>query len=85
MRPPLRHAAEQVLADPDGISHGGQGRFTAPMGSACDRDAHAHVEVLVEHVMLGHPDVVQDLSEFLVEPVGLGRVGRPRSSRPRTR
>ena len=46
------------------------------MRDACYRDAHAHVEVLVEYVMLGHPDVVQDLPELLVEPVGLGRVGR---------
>src|SRR5690242_4730565 len=111
----LRHPAEQVLADPDGVGHGGEGRVHRPdageeagvhdvqvvqlvglavdvehrrgrvvaepagpglVGAAGDRDAHVHVEVLVEHVVLGHPDVVEDLPELVVEPGGLGGVGR---------
>src|SRR5690348_15868027 len=111
----LRHPAEQVLADPDGVGHGGEGRVHRPdageeagvhdvqvvqlvglavdvehrrgrvvaepagpglVGAAGDRDAHVHVEVLVEYVVLGHPDVVEDLPELVVEPGGLGGVGR---------
>ena len=35
------------------------------------RDVHRHVEVLSEHVVLGHADVVQDLLQLFVEALGL--------------
>ena len=41
-----------------------------------NRDAHVHVEVLAQHVVLGHPAMVEDLLQLLIQPVGLGVVGR---------
>jgi hypothetical protein len=44
------------------------------MGTPGERDVHAHVEVLVQHVVPGQADVVENLSELLVQPRGLGLV-----------
>ena len=46
------------------------------VGDAGDGDVHVHVEVLVEHVVLGHADVVEQLLQLVVQPVGLVVVGR---------
>ena len=41
------------------------------VGDAGDLDVHSHVEILVEHMVLRHPDVVQDLPELAVQVGGL--------------
>jgi hypothetical protein len=46
------------------------------VGDAGNFDVHLHVEVLVQDVMVGHSDVVEDLLELSVEPVRLDVVGR---------
>ena len=46
------------------------------VGDAGDGDVHVHVEVLVEHVVLGEADVVEQLLQLVVQPVGLVVVGR---------
>ena len=63
----VEHRRRRVVAEPAGAGL---------VGHAGDRDVHVHVEVLVEHVVLGHADVVQDLLQLVVEPVGLLVVGR---------
>src|SRR6476620_5972949 len=113
--PSSGRAFDEVLTDPDGVRHRGQGRVhgsdareearvhdvevvdlvglavlvehrrrrIAPEAArprlvrdTRDRDAHVHVEVLVEHVVLGEPDVVHDVLQLVVQPVGLVVVGR---------
>jgi hypothetical protein len=41
-----------------------------------ERDAHVHVEVLVEHVVVRHPDMVHDALQLVVEPIRLVIVRR---------
>ena len=41
------------------------------VGAAGHRDVHLHVEVLAQDVVVGHPDVVEDLLQLVVQPGGL--------------
>ena len=45
------------------------------VGYPGDRYVHGHVEVLVEHVVLGQTRVVENLLELLVEALGLFVIG----------